>query len=109
MTVSQAAKMMELEIFNLPQPDRKLNGAYCGDLLSWVMGRAEPDCAWFTIMSNQNVAAVAVMADISCVILTEGVKPDTPLAARTKTEGINILGTGLSTYQAAALFSDIMK
>ena len=65
------------------------------------MGRAEPGSAWFTIMSNQNVAAVAVMADLSCVILTEGVRPDPQLMEKAGAEGINLLGTALSTYEAA--------
>lgn len=101
MTVNELSAAMELEIFALPAPENSITGAYCGDLLSWVMGRAEPGNAWFTIMSNQNVAAVAVMADLSCVILTEGVRPDPQLMEKAEAEGINLLGTALSTYEAS--------
>lgn len=109
MTVAELAEKMELETFCLGEPDREICGAYCGDLLSWVMGRAEFGNAWFTIMSNQNVAAVAVMAEISCIVLTEGVKPDEQLLARAETEGLDLLGTGLSTYEAAAAFAELDK
>ena len=51
-------------IMCLPDPDRTVKTGYAGDLLSWVMGRAEPDCVWLTIMSNANVCAVAVLADV---------------------------------------------
>ena len=27
----------------------EINGAYCGDLLSWVMGNGEPQQAWITV------------------------------------------------------------
>ena len=74
MTVQDLIPAMGLTVFHLAQPERSISGGYVGDLLSWVMGRAGQDCAWLTIMSNQNVAAVALMADVSCVILTEGVQ-----------------------------------
>ena len=28
---------------------REVKGCYCGDLLSWVMGRAKADDAWLTV------------------------------------------------------------
>ena len=51
----------------VPDGDRDIDGVYIGDLLSWVMGRAQMDNAWITIMSNVNVIAVASLADGFCV------------------------------------------
>jgi hypothetical protein len=102
MTVQQLTEALSLTIFHLDDPDRPVTDGYCGDLLSWVMGKAPMDGAWLTIMSNVNVAAVAALTDVSCVILTESVEPDAPLLQKAKTQGINLLGTSLSTYQAAA-------
>ena len=70
---------------------REVTGGYCGDLLSWVMGRALPGQAWVTIMGNANTAAVALLADVSCVILAEGVKPDAQLLSRAQAENLPIL------------------
>ena len=42
---------------------REVKGCYCGDLLSWVMGRAKADDAWLTVMGNVNAIAVASLAD----------------------------------------------
>ena len=109
MTVQDLSNKLDLKVFTMEHPEREICGAYCGDLLSWVMGRAEFDNAWFTIMSNQNVAAVAVMAELSCVILTEGVKPDPQLLEKAENEKINLLGTDLPTYEAAAAFSKISE
>ena len=91
MTVKELVSALNLEICALPAPDRTVTGAYVGDLLSWVMGRAEADCAWVTIMSNTNVLAVATLADVACVILAEGVVPDDQLIATANDTGINIL------------------
>lgn len=38
-----------------PETDREITGVYIGDLLSWVMGRAQSGDAWITIMSNANI------------------------------------------------------
>ncbi len=92
----------------LPDGDREIVGAYMGDLLSWVMGRARADAAWITIMSNQNVAAVAVLADVSCVILTEGVTLDENVKGLAEAKGINVLTTALPSYEAAVRLSELI-
>lgn len=109
MTVQELTTALTLNTFHLADPDRAVTGGCCGDLLSWVMGRAPTDGAWMTIMSNVNVAAVAALTDVACVILTEGVKPDAPLLARAQTQGINLLGTDLSTYECALGLGSLLK
>ena len=105
MTVQQLIDALSLTVFSLSDPQRQVTGGYAGDLLSWVMGRAQSGDMWLTIMSNQNVAAVALMADVACVILTESVTPDEPLLRKAQLQGINLLGSSLSTYQCAAALS----
>lgn len=109
MTLQELTTNLDLTVFHLAEPERAVTGAYCGDLLTWVMANAPADGAWLTIMSNVNVAAVAVLTDVSCIILTEGVKPDAPLLARAQTQGINLLGTGLSTYACALQLGSLLK
>ena len=101
MTVQQLIQQLDLTAFHLAGPDRPVTGGYCGDLLSWVMGRACADGAWMTIMSNVNVAAVAALTDVSCVILTESVQPDPLLLQKAKLQDITLLGTDKSTYDCA--------
>lgn len=109
MTVRELTEALSLTPFHLAQPDRPVSGGYAGDLLSWVLGRAGQDAAWLTIMSNQNVAAVALMAEVSCVVLTEGVKPDEALRQRAEQQNINILGTKLSTFDAASVLKQLLR
>lgn len=105
MTVQGLIDAIPLTVFHLDDPDRPVEGGYCGDLLSWVMGRAPAGGAWLTIMSNVNVAAVAALTDVSCVVLAEGVVPDPPLLERAKAQGITLLGTDLSVYDCAVKLS----
>lgn len=101
MTVSELAQKLSLDVITMPDPDRTVSGGYVGDLLSWVMGRAQADEAWITIMSNQNVAAVAALSDVSCVIFAEGVKPDPDLLKKAELQKINLLATESSSFRVA--------
>ena len=61
--------------------DNEADGCYVGDLLSWVMGRAQAGNVWLTVMGNLNAIAVAALADTSCIVLCE----DSALDADAKT------------------------
>ena len=103
MTVKDLIEKAPLTACALPDPEREISGAYIGDLLSWVMGRAGDGCAWITIMSNINVAAVAVLADVACVILAENVSPDDDMLKAAEDKGINLLISPLPAYETAAI------
>ena len=108
MTVAELCKKAELRAIVLPEPEREIEGAYCGDLLSWVMGRAKSGDAWITIMSNLNILAVATLADVSCVLLAEGVTPDDELVNTAKQKGINILLSEKPSFELANLVGNLI-
>lgn len=108
MTVSELSQNKELTVLCMPSGDRVVKGAYIGDLLSWVMGRAKEDDAWITIMSNSNTVAVASLADVSCVILAEGVTLEDSVLDTAKQNNINIFSTNLTAYDAAVMLSKLI-
>ncbi len=101
MTVSELAGALSLSIIALPDGDRCVEGAYIGDLLSWVMGRAQGDNVWITIMSNLNIVAVASLSDVACILLCEDVRPDPSVIETALAKGINILSSPYSAYELA--------
>ena len=105
MTVSGLKEALHLTAFALPQGERDVRGGYAGDLLSWVMGRAQADDVWLTIMSNANIIAVATLTDVSCIILCEGVAPDAGVASLAAEKGINLLGSESSAFSLSAQIS----
>ena len=105
MTVEQLINATNLKPVCVPDPQREVNGVYVGDLLSWVMGRASENDAWITIMSNSNIIAVATLADVSCIILAEGVTPDEGVAETAKAKGVNLLSSTESAYGVAKTLS----
>ena len=108
MTVSELAAAINADIVCLPRAEREIEGAYIGDLLSWVMGRAPADSAWITIMSNVNVVAVASLADVACVIFAEGVEPDAQAKTRAEDEGINLISSKLAAYELSVKLSTLI-
>jgi hypothetical protein len=102
MTVQELSRTLGLQTLCEPEPDREVEGGYTGDLLSWVMGNARSGDVWITIMSNNNVVAVAVLADTACVILTEGVRPDPGVLELAEKKGINLYSTEESSFTIGA-------
>lgn len=109
MTVSDLLKDTAFKAVSLPEPEREIDGAYVGDLLSWVMGRAEENNVWITIMSNANVIAVATLTDVSAVILAEGVTPDDEITSLAREKSVNLITTSLPSYECAVAISGKLK
>lgn len=108
LTVNELCKALNLSEINLSDGEREIKGVYCGDLLSWVMGKAQEDNAWITIMSNINVVAVASLSDVSCVILSEGVRLSDDAHSAAKSKNVNILSSDKSTYELAVSLSQVL-
>lgn len=85
--------------------EAKIEGVYIGDLLSWVMGRANAGDAWITIMSNINILAVATLSDVACIILAEGVQLEDNVKTAAQQKGINVISSDMSAYQIASALS----
>lgn len=107
MTVTELQAALSLTPVSLPEGDREVEGVYIGDLLSWVMGRAQSGNVWLTIMSNLNIVAVATLSDVSCIVLCEGVTLDETVKNTAGAKGINILATDATAYEAAKLLAEL--
>ena len=109
MTVNELCSSCGFGVINLSDGERVIDGVYIGDLLSWVMGRANEDNIWITIMSNVNVIAVATLSDVSCVVLAEGVTLDGEVLETAKQKGVNVLSSEKPIYETALLINDRIK
>ena len=108
MTVENFTKLSGFEIITMPCPENEIDGAYVGDLLSWVMGRAGEKNLWITIMTNVNIVAVAMLREISAILLAEGVEIDGEVIEAATLKGINVLRTPLRSYEAANKIAEII-
>lgn len=108
MDVKELIEKLDLKILCGDELDRKITGCYCGDLLSWVMSRAQEGDVWLTVMGNINSVGVAVLADVACIVLTENAALDEDALNRAKQNGVIILQTDKNSYQMAAAISQMI-
>ena len=108
MTAKELAEKLDLEIIHGNGDDREVDGCYAGDLLSWVIGKAKADSVWITIMSNVNVAAVAILTDVSAVIFAESVEPDKELYEKMAKSDALYCKSPLSAYELAWRIKEIL-
>lgn len=109
MTVAELSDKLSFSPVIVPFPHREIEGAYCGDLLSWVMGRAKSGDLWITMMTNVNIIAVASLADVACILLVEGTRLPQEVLEIADEKGINILSTELPAYEAAVEVSGLLS
>ena len=107
MTVNEMAQSLGLTALSEPNGERNVSGAYIGDLLSWVMGKAQTDNVWITIMSNINIVAVASLADVACIVLAEGVTVDETIRTTAEAKGINLYTSEKTAYELASMLARI--
>jgi hypothetical protein len=87
--------------------DAEVTGGYAADLLSCAMAGAKPGNVWVTLQGHLNVVAIATLGELAGIIVTED-KPIAPDAiAKADEEGVPILSTPLTTYQAVGELWDL--
>ncbi|MBP3415712.1 MAG: hypothetical protein J6L81_11030 [Clostridia bacterium] len=105
MTVKELAEQLNLTELSGCTEDSmyaEVEGCYIGDLLSWVMGRANEGDAWITVMGNINAVAVASLTGCACIILAEDASLDDDARSKSDSLEIPILSSELPAYHLAA-------
>lgn len=82
--------------------EKEVKGGYCGDLLSWVMSRAQEGDCWLTVMGNVNSVGVAVLADVACILLTEKAAFDDDALTRAKQNSVIVLRSDKNAFELAS-------
>ena len=79
--------------------DREITCGYTCDLLSWVMAHGDEGMAWVTVQTHLNVIAVAVLSDMACVVLPEGIRMEAESLQKARDEGMAVLTSPLTAYE----------
>jgi predicted transcriptional regulator len=81
------------------QLSRLVTGGYASDLLSDVMGHARKGDLWITLQTHPNIIAVAVLKEVSAVILINGREPEPETVKKAETEKIPLLTTTVTAFE----------
>lgn len=102
MKVSEFAEKLKMSILTDGNGlSKEIRGMYICDLLSWTMAHAKKGDAWVTVHTHVNIVAVAVMADISCIIIPEEIEVEESTLKKAAQEGIEVLRTPKSAFEIA--------
>jgi predicted transcriptional regulator len=81
--------------------NKEVKCGHCGDLLSEVMGNAGSGCIWITVQSHMNIVAVAVLREMSAIVITGDNVPDNDTMNKANSEGIPLLSWKGRSYKLA--------
>jgi serine kinase of HPr protein (carbohydrate metabolism regulator) len=111
MNVKEFAEFSQSEIITCADDakDNEITGGYCCDLLSYVIGRCKAGNAWITIMTNINVVAVAMLADVSCVIIPENNEIEQETVNKAEAQGIVILRTKMNAFEISCKLGEFLN
>ena len=100
MKVSELRVLIQAEnLTPAVEEDREVTCGYTCDLLSWVMAHGDEGMAWVTVQTHMNVVAVAVLADMACVVLPEGIRMEPESLKKAVDEGMAVLSSPLTAYE----------
>lgn len=110
MNVKAFAEKLEMRILTGDAGlERKVGGLYVCDLLSWVMSHAERGDAWITVHTHLNIVAVALLAEISCIIVPESISVEEATINKAVEEAIPILVTDKKAYEICWKTHDLFE
>ena len=100
MKLDRIVKEFGLEVTSkVSDLDREVTGGYASDLLSDVIANAEKDNIWITLQIHENVVGVAVLKELSGIIIVNGRKPEEETLRKAEEENIPIMVTELPAFE----------
>ena len=108
MTIIKLAEELDLEKLS-GDSDRDVESCYISDLLSRVLGGCSSGDVWITVQSSLNMVAVAVMTDVSCVILPEGLTAQENVIEKANEEGLTIFTSKETAYSLAIKIAKLLN
>ena len=104
MTVRELMDLIGARSLNDSAPlDAEITCGYTCDLLSWVLAHGKQGMAGCTVQTHVNVIAVAVLMEMACVILVEGVEAEPASLKKAQDEDMPVLATGKTAYEVSVL------
>ena len=101
MTVQDIADALGMTcVAGSPEMDREVTSGYASDLLSDVMGHAQDGAIWVTSQVHQNVVAVALLLNLSAVVIAGGLELMEDAAGKADARGMPMLSTELPAFEA---------
>lgn len=83
--------------------DKEPKSAYVSDLLSDVMGKAQPQMIWITSQIHKNIVAVASLIELSAIVIVNERKPDEEMLKLAEEEGVVVMTSDKPAFETAGM------
>jgi len=83
--------------------DRDITGGYAGDLLSDVIANSKAGNVWITMQIHVNIVAVAVLKELSAIVLVNGRSPEESTLTKAKEENVTILSGNRTAFETSGV------
>jgi len=70
--------------------DREIKGGYASDLLSDVMAHSKKGDIWITLQGHPNIVAVAMLKELTGIIIVNGREPEQETIKKAEAEGFRL-------------------
>lgn len=108
--LSEIAKNLALKIIGTEKKlDVPVSGGYVSDLLSEVMANAKKGNIWVTLQTHPNIVAVAVLKEISAIIIPAGRTPEKETIKKAEQEKVPIMTTELTGFEIVGKLYQILN
>lgn len=100
MKLKELAERLNLELTtpNVPM-EAEVKTGYASDLLSDVLANSIEGDLWVTRQTHLNIVAIAVMRDLSGILLVNGSQPDPDTLEKAAEKMVPIFRTSLPTFE----------
>ena len=99
MLLKEIATKLNLNLESNANESVEVTSGYSSDLLSDVLAKAKDGALWITNQKHQNVVGVAVMLNLSGVIISGGLKPEDNTLEKANDEGIPLYTTDKQMFE----------
>ncbi len=104
MTVEEICSLVNGKIA-VPAEIAEIKTAYTSDLLSDVMGHCKDESVLITIQNHLNTIAVCTLVGVEAIVICHDRPVPDDMAAAAKREGVAILTTPMSQFEASLALS----
>ena len=108
MTVKELGEKLGLEVVSQGDENANISGCYCSDLLSHCMSNIKSGNVWVTVQANINIVAIAVLTELSCIIIAQNMPIDEKVVQKAAEEGVSVFRSAEAAYELCVKIGNLI-
>jgi hypothetical protein len=107
MKLKQVAALLNAQVISCEHLlDTEVENLFCTDVMADVLAFSIPDAVLITRLHNLSVVRSALMADLRCVVCSDGMTPSPEILSLAETHDLVVMTVGDTMFRAAEILLD---